>query len=253
MAGGQAGCAGEVPEQGGEQGQVEQRGGEADHQPDRVAQQLRQVPAEEQAGVGDGLHAAAPAVATGRCGAGRRRPAATGRSGAGTRRRGSARTGGATRAGGACPVEAPEQPGQRGRAVAGVQPHRGRRRTVRSRTRGCPCQPGGRPGTRRPASASAVSTTRRRPSAASEPAGCPRRDDLAVVDDHDPVAERVGLVQVVRGQEDRRALVPQAADVVPEAGPVLRVEPGGRLVQEEELGSWTTPRATSRRRRWPPE
>ena len=47
-------------------------------------------------------------------------------------------------------------------------------------------------------------------------------DDLAVVDDRHPVAERVGLLEVVGGEKHRRAAVAQAADVLPEVGPVLR-------------------------------
>jgi hypothetical protein len=39
--------------------------------------------------------------------------------------------------------------------------------------------------------------------------------DRAVVDDGDPVAQRVGFLQVVRGEEDRRALVAEYADVIP--------------------------------------
>ena len=60
-------------------------------------------------------------------------------------------------------------------------------------------------------------------------------DDLAVVHDRDPVAERVGLVEVVRGEEDGHALGAQPADLVPHVGPALRVEAGGRLVQEDDL------------------
>ena len=58
-------------------------------------------------------------------------------------------------------------------------------------------------------------------------------DDLAVVDHEHPVAERVGLLQVVRGQEDRGAeTLAQPADVIPQVAAALRVEPGGRLVEE---------------------
>ena len=60
-------------------------------------------------------------------------------------------------------------------------------------------------------------------------------DDLAVVDDRDPVAERVGLVEVVRGEEDGHALVAQPADLVPHVRAALRVEAGGRLVEEDDL------------------
>ena len=59
--------------------------------------------------------------------------------------------------------------------------------------------------------------------------------DLAAVDDDDPVGEGVGLVEVVRGQEDRRALLAaQPRDVLPEVGAGLRVEAGGRLVEEDQ-------------------
>ena len=62
-----------------------------------------------------------------------------------------------------------------------------------------------------------------------------RGDDPAPVDDHDPVAEGVGLVEVVGGQEHRRpALRAQPGDVVPEVGPRLRVQAGGRLVEEDQ-------------------
>ena len=59
-------------------------------------------------------------------------------------------------------------------------------------------------------------------------------DDLAVVHDRDPVAERVGLFEVVGGDEDGHALGAQPADLVPHVGPALRVEAGGRLVEEDD-------------------
>jgi hypothetical protein len=57
-----------------------------------------------------------------------------------------------------------------------------------------------------------------------------------VVDDRHAVAQRVGLLQVVRGQEDRGAGLAQAPDLVPHPSPALGVEPGGRLVKEEQFG-----------------
>ena len=60
-------------------------------------------------------------------------------------------------------------------------------------------------------------------------------DDLAVIHDHDPVAQRVGLFEVVRGEEDGRAALAKPADVLPEVRPVLRVEAGRGLVEEEHL------------------
>ena len=50
-------------------------------------------------------------------------------------------------------------------------------------------------------------------------------DDAAVVDDPDAVGEDVGLLEVLRRQEDGHALLArEAADLVPERGPALRVE-----------------------------
>ena len=62
-------------------------------------------------------------------------------------------------------------------------------------------------------------------------------DDLAVVDDADPVGELVGLLEVLRGEEDRHAeLLVEPAHLVPHARPAHRVEPGGRLVEEQDVG-----------------
>ena len=60
------------------------------------------------------------------------------------------------------------------------------------------------------------------------------REDLAVIHDADAVAELVGLLHVVRRQDDRLAGVVQAADDLPEADPALRVEAGGGLVEEQD-------------------
>ena len=60
-------------------------------------------------------------------------------------------------------------------------------------------------------------------------------DDLAVVDDPDPVGERVGLLQVLGGEEDGDAVLGgEPRDLVPERGAALDVEAGGRLVEEED-------------------
>ena len=61
-------------------------------------------------------------------------------------------------------------------------------------------------------------------------------DDLAVVDDGDRVGQFVGLLEVLRRQEQGRALADQAADDVPHAEAAARVEPGRRLVEEQQLG-----------------
>jgi len=57
-----------------------------------------------------------------------------------------------------------------------------------------------------------------------------------VIDDRHPVAQLIGLVQVVRGEADRRARCPQPAELIPEVGAVLRIQAGGRLVEEEHPG-----------------
>ena len=62
----------------------------------------------------------------------------------------------------------------------------------------------------------------------------PLADDLAVVDEGDPVAELLGLLQVVRGQQDRRPLLVDSLHVVPELEPQLDVDPGGRLVEDQQ-------------------
>ena len=60
--------------------------------------------------------------------------------------------------------------------------------------------------------------------------------DHAVVDDRQPVAELVGLLEVLRGEEDRRAAAVDAPHLVPHGQPARGVEPGGRLVEEQHLG-----------------
>ena len=58
----------------------------------------------------------------------------------------------------------------------------------------------------------------------------------AAVDDRDPVGELVGLVEVLRGQQDRAALLHQLADRGPHLAAGARVEAGGRLVEEDQRG-----------------
>ena len=54
-----------------------------------------------------------------------------------------------------------------------------------------------------------------------------------MVHDRDPLAELVGLLHVVRGEQDRLAVPVQLAEHVPQREPALRVEAGGRLVEEQ--------------------
>ena len=63
----------------------------------------------------------------------------------------------------------------------------------------------------------------------------PLGDDVAVVDDPDPVREHVRLLEVLRRQEDGDAvLAGEPGDLVPRGRAALDVEPGRRLVEEED-------------------
>ena len=53
-------------------------------------------------------------------------------------------------------------------------------------------------------------------------------------DQRDLLAERLGLLEVVRREQDRRPLLVQAADVAPELVAQLDVDAGGRLVEDHE-------------------
>ena len=55
-------------------------------------------------------------------------------------------------------------------------------------------------------------------------------------DDADAVRQLVRLLQVLRGQEDRRAVAVQRLDLLPDRLAADRVEAGGRLVEEEDAG-----------------
>jgi hypothetical protein len=57
-------------------------------------------------------------------------------------------------------------------------------------------------------------------------------DHLAVVDDRDPVAEPLRLLHVMGGQDDRSSRLPEMLDQVPELTTRLRIESGGRFVEE---------------------
>ena len=58
-------------------------------------------------------------------------------------------------------------------------------------------------------------------------------DHAAVVDDRDAVGQPVGLVEVLGGEEDGRAVGDERLDRLPQVEPAARVEPGRRLVEEE--------------------
>ena len=59
-------------------------------------------------------------------------------------------------------------------------------------------------------------------------------NQAAVVDDGDAVAQPVGLFHVVRGVEDGHALLAEPLDAAEDRVPALRVEAGGRLIEEEQ-------------------
>ena len=61
-------------------------------------------------------------------------------------------------------------------------------------------------------------------------------DDLAARDDRDPAREPVGLLEVVRREQDRQALGGgEALELLPHRGARLRVEAGRGLVEEQDL------------------
>ena len=57
-----------------------------------------------------------------------------------------------------------------------------------------------------------------------------------MVDDGDPVAQGLGLLHVVGGHDHRLAALADVAYDVPHGQTRLRVECGGQLVEEEQLG-----------------
>jgi hypothetical protein len=67
-----------------------------------------------------------------------------------------------------------------------------------------------------------------------ELAGGAGGDGPAVVDDHHPAGQVVGLVQVLGGEQHVGAGRDQAADGVPELDAAAGVQPGGRLVEQQQ-------------------
>src|SRR2546423_6383706 len=63
----------------------------------------------------------------------------------------------------------------------------------------------------------------------------PLGDDHAVLDDRHAVRERLRLVQVVGGEENGLAEVPERGDDAPRSPARRGVEAGGRLVEEDQL------------------
>jgi len=82
-------------------------------------------------------------------------------------------------------------------------------------------------GERRPHGSAAVSGQR---------TGRAERDHPPAVDDRDPVAERLGLLHEVGHQHDGGAAISDPANQVPRGAARGRVETGGQLVEEDDLG-----------------
>src|ERR1700730_6191687 len=61
-------------------------------------------------------------------------------------------------------------------------------------------------------------------------------DDLAPVDDRDAIGQRVGLLKVVRGEQNGLAPLHHAPDLVPQHSPTLYVETDCGLVEKHEIG-----------------
>ena len=79
-------------------------------------------------------------------------------------------------------------------------------------------------------------------------------DDPAVVEDGDPVGELVGLVEVLRGEEDRDAAGGELADARPTSARRLRgSSPVVGSSRKITRGEPTSVIARSSRRRIPPE
>src|SRR5436309_5969272 len=74
-----------------------------------------------------------------------------------------------------------------------------------------------------------------RPERALQVRGRALLDQMSLIDDADAVRERVSLLEVLGGEEDRDPFRVEPADLVPHAHAACRVEAGGRLVQEQDL------------------
>ena len=78
-------------------------------------------------------------------------------------------------------------------------------------------------------------------------------DELALADHAHTIGHLLGLVDVVRGQDDGHAVRLQRAHQHPHVPPELNVDASGRLVEEQDPGSWDNALAISSRRFMPPD
>src|SRR5262249_17900332 len=65
---------------------------------------------------------------------------------------------------------------------------------------------------------------------------CALGDDLAPVDDCDVITQSLGLVEIMRRQQDRPPLLAVSATTLPQLTARLRIEPRRRLVEKQQVG-----------------
>ena len=86
----------------------------------------------------------------------------------------------------------------------------------------------------RSARSAGVASTDGRPISAFSASGVPSATILPAVDDPDAIGEHVGLLEVLRGEEDGHAvLARQSRHLVPQVGAARGVQAGRRLVEEQ--------------------
>ena len=74
-----------------------------------------------------------------------------------------------------------------------------------------------------------------RPARSFNSSGVPAVIDAAVVDDHDVARQLVGFLEVLRREQDVGAVGDQVPDRTPQVHAATRIEPGGGLVEQQEL------------------
>lgn len=62
-------------------------------------------------------------------------------------------------------------------------------------------------------------------------------DETTPIDDHHPIGEPLGLLEIVRGEDDGNVLVPQPENHVPDTTPAFGIDPGGRFIEEHDIGT----------------
>ena len=58
-------------------------------------------------------------------------------------------------------------------------------------------------------------------------------DHTTLIDDHHTISQAIGLLEVLRGEHDRRPRCCQGGHRLPEIGAAGRVQPGGRFIKEQ--------------------